>query len=239
MTRSDSLVFLFYNGTAERTKLDRIWGDLHRIELMWGLNFQIVSRPGIPVLHFWQVTETDRVKAGVTHTESRCYGLWSLLMVLIDGRWADDRWLVTGVFSSGQLIDVDRPYESGFCETKNLSGTCSGSSPAAFLRSPQKWSGKESNVWKHLSMHSKESMHAYSCIHIFKSMSKSGEETSLIWYVQPGQASLLCKDANGAAAEALRRLLAGFLSAAPVTWIHVVSQFWLCTLYPTLFLLDL
>ena len=72
-------------------------------------------------------------------------------------------------------------------------------------------------------------------------MPNSGEETTLNWHVQPGQ------DANGAAAEALRRLLAGFLSAetsdndhaASVTWIHVVSQFWLCPLYPTLFLLDL
>lgn len=52
MTRSDSFVFLCRNG------------DLHRIELMWGLKFQIVSRPHIPVLLFWQVTETDRAKAG-------------------------------------------------------------------------------------------------------------------------------------------------------------------------------
>lgn len=49
-------------------------------------------------------------------------------------------------------------------------------------------------------------------LHVFISiqfirMPNSGEETTLIWHVQPGQ------DANGAAAEALRRLLAGFLSA--------------------------
>lgn len=46
---------------------------------MWGLKFQIVSRPHIPVLLFWQVTETDRAKAGGdmrerhthTHTETQ------------------------------------------------------------------------------------------------------------------------------------------------------------------------
>ena len=63
---------------------------------MWGLKFQIVSRPGIPVLHFWQVTETDRVKAGGTHTETQSaqtmqyHGVTSRVVEPFDGM--ADRW---------------------------------------------------------------------------------------------------------------------------------------------------
>ena len=95
----------------------------------------------------------------------------TLTVWLIDGRWADDRSLVTGVFSSGQLIDVDRPYESGFYEPRICQAHAVAALQRHFFEALRNGQARSPTPSNHLSMHSKESMHASSCIfmhlHVF------------------------------------------------------------------------